>query len=363
MEFKISVEELQTIISKLSNIIKMGADDITSMIYIKADNRELTFKATSGLVHVIISANNFEIIEEGKLLCKLADIKGYLLKFVPFVKNDEGLIKAKTLFQDSKPSYRKLKFDIFNIVEHQPIKPFGEAQLIVNSSILKQGIEKVLHCVDPKDVRNALKGLKVVVDNNKIVFVGTNGIKLAEDVVDVNVNIKNLSKIFRYDLCAVLHLILEDDSQVLISFEGREVYIKSDNMYIVGHLIIGEDYPNYKALFECKESIIFPRMDFTDSVITVMDVLDPEDNHRLTIKFNGNELTLKNDRVEVSHKFDEAFGSELDVDVNGVVLSSILRDFTGEYLKVSFNKNDNYIIFKSKDNDKHTALLTIIRRR
>jgi hypothetical protein len=44
MEFKIPVGELQTIISKLSNVVKMGADDITSMIYIKADNGELTFK-------------------------------------------------------------------------------------------------------------------------------------------------------------------------------------------------------------------------------------------------------------------------------------------------------------------------------
>ena len=375
MEFKILVGELQTIISKLSNVVKMGADDITSMIYIKADNGELTFKATSGLVHVIITANNFEIIEEGKLLCKLRDVKGYLLKFAPLaenygtedfhfiVKNDEGLVKAKTLFPDSKPSYRRLKFDIFNLAEHQPIKPFGEAQLIVNSNILKRGIEKVLHCVDPKDVRNALKGLKVVVDNNSIVFVGTNGIKLAEDIVDINADVKQLSKIFRHDLCTILHLILEDDSQVLISFEGRQVYIKSDNMYIVGHLVIGEDYPNYKALFECEEFVTFPRMDFTDSVITVMDVLDPEDNHRLTLNFRGNELMLKNDRVEASHKFDDAFGAELDIDVNGIALASILRDFIGEYLEAHFTKNNNYIIFKSKDNDKHTALLTIVRRR
>ena len=375
MEFKIPVGELQTIISKLSNVVKMGAEDVTSMIYIKASNEELTFKATSGLVHVIISANNFEVIEEGKVLCKLRDIKGYLLKFSPFaensgtedfhfvVKNDEGLIKAKTLFTDSKPSYRRLKFEIFNIAEHQPIKPFGEAQMIVNSNILKQGIEKVLHCIDPKDVRDALKGLKVVVDNNSIVFVGTNGIKLAEDIVDINVDIKNLSKIFNYDLCTVLHIILEDDSQVFINFEGRQVYLKSDNMYIVGHLVIGEDYPDYKALFKCEEFVTFPRRDFTDSVITVMDVLDPEDNHRLTINFSGNELILKNDVVEALHKFDDVFGTELDIDVNGVALASILRDFTGEYLEAHFTKNNNYIIFKSKDDDKHTALLTIVRRR
>jgi len=116
-------------------------------------------------------------------------------------------------------------------------------------------------------------------------------------------------------------------------------------------------------LFKCEEFVTFPRRDFTDSVITVMDVLDPEDNHRLTINFSGNELILKNDVVEALHKFDDAFGTELDIDVNGVALASILRDFTGEYLEAHFTKNNNYIIFKSKDDDKHTALLTIVRRR
>jgi len=374
MEFKIPVEELQTIISKLSNAVKINESDVTGMVCIEASD-ELKFKTTTGSVHVVITANTHEIIEKGKILCRFRDIKGYILKFMPLVENygtkdfhfivgnDEGVIKTKTLFPDSKPAYKTLKFDLFKIDEFQPVKKFGEAQLIVNSNILKQGIEKVLHCIDPADIRRALKGLQVTVSENKIVFVGTNGVKLAEDTMDINADIKRLSHIFKYDLAVILRTILDDDSQVFMSFEGRHVSIKSNNIYIVGSLIIGEDYPNYKALFDCNNTVSFPRIDFTDSVIAVLDVLDPEDNYRLTLNFDGKRFLLKNDRVEAVHDFDEDFAANLDVDINGMFLASILRDFIGEHLEIRFTEGNNYVIFRPENDDKHIGLLTIITRR
>jgi len=374
MEFKIPTGKLQTIISKLSNIVKMNENDISGMLYIEADDN-IKFKATNGFVHITIDSNECEIIEKGKVLLKFRDIKGYVLRFVPLsenygtknfhfiIKNDEGNIKTKTLFPNSKPSYKTLKFEIFNTTQYPIIKPFGEVQLIINSNILKRGIEKVLHCIDPTEIRNALKGLNVTIDEDKIVFVGTNGVKLAEDTMNINADIRQASYIFKHDLATILRFILDDDSQVFISFEGRYVYIKCNDIYIIGSLIIGESYPDYKPMFACNETIIFPRVDFTDSILAIMDVLDPEDNNRLTLNFNSNKLTLKNDRVEAVHEFDNNFNSVLDVDVNGVFLASMLKDFIGDNLEIHFTKGNNYITFKSENDSNHIALITTVKRR
>jgi len=256
-----------------------------------------------------------------------------------------------------------LKFEIFNTAQYPIIKPFGEAQLIINSDILKRGIEKVLHCIDPTEIRNALKGLNVTIDEDKIVFVGTNGVKLAEDTMDVNADIKQASHIFKHDLATILRFILDDDSQVFMIFEGRHVYMKCNDVYIVGSLIIGESYPDYKPMFDCNKVIRFPRMDFTDSILAVTDVLDPEDNNRLTLNFEDNKLMLKNDRVEATHEFDNDFSGGLDVDINGVFLASMLRDFMGDNLEIHFTEGNNYIIFKSEDDDNHVALITVVKRR
>ena len=157
--------------------------------------------------------------------------------------------------------------------------------------------------------------------------------------------------------------MLDDDSQVFISIEGRYIYLKSNNLYITGGLIIGENYPDYKTMFDYKKIITFPRTDFTDTIFTVQDVLDPEDNHRVTLNFNKNKLLIKNDRVEATQEFDGNFEAELDIDVNGVFLASLLKDFIGKDLELRFVPENNYLTFVSKDDDKHTALLTVLLRR
>ena len=374
MEFKIPVEELQSIVSKLSNVVRMNESDITGMVVVEV-GEDVKFRATDGYVTLAISSDVCEIISKGKAIFKLRDVKGYIMKFIPlvgeygtkdfhFIVDDNGgLIKSKTLFESGKPSYRRLKFEISNI-ECPAIRPFGEAQLIVNSSILKYGIAKVLHCVNPGEVRRAMAGMKIVIDDGKITFAGTNGVKLAEYALDINAELKHDAVIFRYGFANVLRSILDDDSQMLMRIEGRHVFMVCNNMYIIGSLIIGESYPNYAPYFKYDKSITLPRVNFTDNVIAVMDVLDPEDNSRLTLNFTDNILRLKNDRVEVENPFDEPFGTNLDVDVNGEYLASILKDFNkGEDIEIRFIEGESYLVFKSIEDDKHTALLTIVHRR
>jgi DNA polymerase III sliding clamp (beta) subunit (PCNA family) len=306
-------------------------------------------------------------------LIRFRDIKGYVTKFVPLmddygtknfhfvVEDGKGLIKTKTQFQSSKPSYRKLKFQTFK--DNFPsAKSFDDPDVILNSVILKKGINRVLHCVNPNEVRRALTGVNVTIDAGRVVFAGANGVKLAEFGFNTAADIERKSYILSYGLASILRAILDDDAQVFIKFEGRYTYVKSNNVYIVGGLIINESYPDYKPMFELTHVLRIPRLDFSDTVNTIMDVLDPEDNRRLSVMFAGNSLTLKNDLVETTQEFEEPFAHELDVDVNGEYLDSILKDFSGTMLDVHFTPGNNYIVFKGED-ENHTALLSIVTRR
>ena len=374
MEFKIPVEELQSVVDRLATIVKMNEDNITGMMLIEVAD-DVKFKATDGSINIVITNDKCDIISTGKVLLKFASVKGYISKFVPLVdgygtkefhivvEGSEGKIKAKTQFQNTKPSYRRLKFGVVKNDTYPSVKQFGEAQLILNSGILKRGIGKVMHCVNPGDVRRAITGLNVVIKNDGIVFAGTNGIKLEEFELDINADIEQASYVLKYNFASVLRSVLDDDAQVFIKFEGSHAYIKSNDLYMIGSLIINESYPNYRPMFDLEKVITFSRLDFTDGVHTVMDVLDPEDNHRLTIKFEGHNLLLKNDIVKSVQDFDEAFESNLDIDINGEFLDSILHDFAGDKLEMHFTEGNNYVVFKSPDSDKHTALLTVVKRR
>ncbi len=374
MEFRIPVDELQGVLSRLSNVVKVNENDITGQFLIEV-GEEVKFKASDGKVTLIETAEECEIVEKGKVLLRLRDVKGYLMKFIPLVEgygtgdfrfvvtDDVGMIKTKTSFPSGKPAYKTLKFEIFKADTFRAIKPFGEAQLIVNSNILKHGINRVLHCVNPAEVRTAITGVSITVREDKIIFAGTNGVKLSEFELDINADIVQEAKILTYSMASILRNVLDDDAQVFVIFDGRYIYVKSNNIYISGGLIISEEYPNYKSMFELTKIIKFPRIDFTDTIHSVMDVLDPEDNHRLTLNFAGNVLNIKNDRVESTEEFDDIFDADLDVDVNGEFLDSLLHDFMGEHMEIHFTEGNNYIVMKSSGSDKHTALLTLVKSR
>lgn len=373
MEFKILVEDLQSIAARLSTVVKPNQDNVTSMVMIEA-GEDVKFKATDGGTHLIITNDKCEIIESGKALIKLTTLKGYISKFVPLIDNYgtkdfhfvigdlKCRIKTKTYFQSDKPSYRTLKVPCFE-AEYPRIKAFGDAQLILNSSILKRGMNKVMHCVNPNEVRRSITGVNVSIKDNGIGFTGTNGVKLAEFEFDINADLEKSSYIFSYNFASVLRSVLDDDAQVFMKFEGRNVYVKSNDMYIIGGLIINESYPDYKAMFDLENAITISRVDFVDTAHAVLDVLDPEDNDRLTIQFDSNKLIMRNDKVESTQDFDTPFEKNLIIDVNGEYLDSILADFANDQLELHFTEGDRYIVFKDPETGKHSALLTTLKRR
>lgn len=376
MEFRIPVDELQSVVARLSNVVQPNDEGVKSMLLIEVGD-DVKFKATDGSVTIVITSDQCEIINKGKNLVKLADIKGYISKFIPLVDDygtkdfhiivdgQEGLIKTKTYFQKSKASYRRLKFKLYNqwLSNYPSVKPFGEAQLIINSSILKRGINKVMHCINPGEIRRAMTGVHIIVKEDGIVFAGTNGVKLSEVELDINADIKKSSYILSYGLSSILRAILDDDAQVFMKLEGSHAYFKSNDMYIVGGLLINENYPDYKPLFDLEKVIVVPRGDFEDTVHTVMDVLDPEDNSRLTLNFSETKMLLKNDVVESVQDLPDQLEAALDIDVNGEFLDSLLHDFIGESIEIHFTEGNNYIVFKSPENEKQTALLTVVKRR
>lgn len=377
MDFTISVQAFQNVIKKMGYIIKSAEDGVTSMLLVEAftDNK-IRFSGTDKDVHMVINTSDCSVSEKGKCLLQLRDINAYVQRFMPLsdgagtenfriITNDrEGVIKTKTTFPSGKPSYRYLTFKLFETELLQPVKEFQDAQLIINSDIILEGLNKILHCVDPSEIRRALSGLYISIDDNKITFAGTNGVKLSEAQLPIVADIRQSAHILKHSMALAMKLVLDSNAQVFMSFEDRAVYIRCNDIYLVGGLIMNETYPNYReALKNYSNIITMPRYDLIDTISAANSVLDKEDNNRLTMCFNGNKLTLKNDKLEAIHEFDYEFEHTLDVDINGAFLLQILMDFVGPNLEICFIDGLKPIIFRIKDNPDHTALLMPLRRR
>jgi len=376
MDIKIPVSTLQEVVNKLSVVVKMNTDDVTSMMLIDATGEDVKFSATNVSTNMTMTIDDCTVDKKGKVLLRLVDIKRYVNKFTQLsggygtdnfrvlIDKNAGQLKTKTLFESGSPAYRTLKFAVYNTGLFPNIKGFGEASLIINSNILKEGLEKVMGCVNPGEIRIAMSGVYIMIDKDKMTFVGTNGIKLSESILTINGDIDGKDFILKHDIAAVLRAVLPLNSQVFMYFEDRYVYVSCNNIYVNGTLIINETYPNYKsAITTYDKTLSVPKYDIADSVSAAAEVLDPEDNNRLTVEFRGNTFNLKNDRVDIVHELDDEFEYELDVDVNGFYFLSLLNDMSGEYLDVCFKEDNNTVIFKPRNEDGHTSLITTVRRR
>jgi DNA polymerase III sliding clamp (beta) subunit (PCNA family) len=244
------------------------------------------------------------------------------------------------------------------------IKEFEDPQLIINSDIILEGLNKILPCVDPNEIRHAISGVYVSIDSDQLIFAGTNGIKLTEAKLPIHADIKQASYVLKYSMANAIKSLLDRNAQVFMKFEGRDAYIRCNDLYLSGGLIVNESYPNYKeALTTYSKLITIPRGVLIDNVSAANSVLDGEDNYRLTMSFAGNQLTLKNDRIEIKHEFEQPFEYDLDIDINGAFLLSMITNFVGSQLEICFIDNGKPVVFKSKESPDHTALLTLLRRR
>lgn len=376
MDFTIPVQELQHIVRKVGYILKIADDSVIGMLLIEALDDRVKFSGTDKDVQISIYSRNCVVSKKGKCLLQLRDIYSYIQKFMPLdnnqgtenfriMSNDKvGTLKTKTVFLSGRPSYRSLTFKLFDTALIQPVKEFQDPQLIINSDIILEGLNKILHCVDPSEIRRALSGLYVSIDEDSIVFVGTNGVKLAETKLPITADIKQSAHILKYSMANAMRSVLDSNAQVFMRFEDRTIYIRCNDVYLVGGLILNEVYPDYKNNLQNYSNVItMPKYDLVDTVSTANSVLDKEDNNRLTMRFEGNKLTLKNDKLEAVHEFDYKFEHTLDVDVNGAFLLQILLDFVGSNIEICFNTGLEPIIFRVKNNPTHTSLLMPLRRR
>jgi hypothetical protein len=156
---------------------------------------------------------------------------------------------------------------------------------------------------------------------------------------------------------------LEPDTQVFISFEGKDVYLESNGIYIVGSLLLNETYPDFrKALSHFNKTVVIPRYDLTDNLATLIPVLDPDDTNRVTLEFKEDEFVLSTDKSKSISKVEKPFAHQFIVDVNGEFFYTMLNDFVGVDLNIGFTDAKTPLIMWS-ESDKHKSLLATIKRR
>lgn len=377
MNIKMSIKDLQEVLRDLKKDGKIF-DNLTGEILIRTvSHNKVQFGRTSP--NGLFMERDAVIAEGGAIAVMLRDVdhitkrkyaKGTecTLTSTDEVVGNESEILSITIRNETTCH---LTYDPLRLIQWYNERLFAVDLLFqMNAQDMREMLEKVIHCVDPRDVRRALTGILFTVNADHLLMAGTNGIKLSEVVRPHISEITDMGKkrIVRLSTAKLLKGLLKKSYKgvVRIGMSDNRVSFETDRFLIVGRLITGEEYPEYDTLFNYRNqvnSLRLPTAKLVDMSQSIAPIADPGDNNRMTIFVDDNNVMFRNDRGSINCPSDEGeINGLIDIDVNANFMLALAKNIDGDTVEIDHLTGNNYITVNS-DMEGERSLLTSIRRR
>lgn len=378
MEFSIGTEELQKVIKMSGVVAKANAADSTGRLLIEVYPDRVEFLVNNGSTALYYDCYGAKVVEVGTTSINYSKIKSFVSSFKAWngtsgaksfnfkASEKETKIVVDNFYENGKISKGNLKLSNYNpaLITRPP--KFRKANFILNSTIFREATNKVLYAINPNmDFSlNALQGMNVRFEEESLCFVGSDGRVLSE------YRVKNVSDraegdvTLQYDFIMGLRRLLSDNLQLFWEVEGNRIVVKCDDTTFVGRSIIGHDYPEYQAALDKYTDRLNVRKDVVmDLLLPFADILDPDDNFRLTFAIEDKKLRIYNDQANFEIEQDIQGGLNFAIDLNGKLLIQTIDAIKDDHVLMKFSNADGVMVFDSSTFENQKALITPLKRR
>jgi DNA polymerase III sliding clamp (beta) subunit (PCNA family) len=378
MEFSIGTEELQKIMKLMGVVAKANAADSSGRLLIDAQEDHVEILSNNGSTALYYDSYETKVVEPGVVSFNYSKIKSFVSSFkiwngtagaksFTFKATDKATtITVDNIYENGKVSKGKLRLANFNPALINRLPKFKKADFILNSTIFRAATSKVLYAINPNmDYSlNALQGMNISFDDDQIYFVGSDSRVLSEYMVK-NVSDRAEGNVtLQYDFIMGLRRLLVDDLQLFWEIDGHRVAVKCNDMVFIGRCIIGHEYPDYKNALDAYQDRINIRKDvFMDLLLPFTDILDAEDNFRLTFAIKDKTIKVFNDQANFELDQDIAGGLDFAIDLNGRLLMQTVDAIKDDHILLKFTDENKVIIFDSCTFEDQKALITPLKRR
>lgn len=375
MKFKIETKTLQKIIKNLGVTAKVNTLDSSGRMLIETKDDKLVFLANNSSTAIQIETGEVIIEEPGSLSILYGEINSFISKFSPWdgehgvkefnfsFQNDEALIKVKNVHPTGKVSRGRLKLTYYpDYLVAKPIH-IDNPTFILNSTIFKDAVSKVIYAIDPNDNRKFIQGMSVKFNENYIYFAGTDGKMLSEYKINNVSNYKEGAFTLTHSFVMGLRRALGDETQLHFDVADGRIKVTFDNVLFWGRTVVGHKYPDYNEdLTKYTHTVTVAKDILMSSLYPMADVLDEDDNKRLSISINNDTLTIFNKDAEFVYEQAVEYTGDFVVDVNGSFMLQTIEAIKDDKLLMKFSNADGYLIFDSGNFENQKALITPIKQ-
>ena len=191
----------------------------------------------------------------------------------------------------------------------------------LNTKILSEAIAKTLFATSNDELRQAMTGVFVQVDFNKIIFVATDAHKLVKYTFGGTSSENTASFIVPKKALNLLKNALSSEGEVRLSYNNKNAFFSFDDTRVICRLVDAK-YPDYNAVIPVDNPNVLAlgRRDFQNSLKRIAIYANKTTN-QVILNINDNSLTI----------------SAQDLDFSNEATEQLACEYSGEAMTIGFN--------------------------
>lgn len=201
----------------------------------------------------------------------------------------------------------------------------------LTSNILSEAISKTIFATSSDELRQAMTGVFVQVDFNKIIFVATDAHKLVKYTFGGISSENTASFIIPKKALNLLKNALSSEGDVTLSFNAKNAFFTFDDTRVICRLVDAK-YPDYNAVIPVENPNVLSlgRRDFQNSLRRIAIYANKTTN-QVILNINENSLTISAQDLDFSNEATE----QLSCNYNGDAMTiGFNAKFLGEMLGI-----------------------------
>ena len=370
MNIKVDREKILPILSRAGSVVeKRQTLPMLAHLHIGVHGGELIATGTDMEVEISESVAKIEG-EDGSFtvpMQKALDIVRMLPESAPITVSVD---KNKVLIVSARSRYTLNTLDPTDFPRIKEDK--WEERFKMNQLTLKALLDKTSFAMAVQDVRYYLNGVLVELENNMLRAIATNGHRLAQSEVDVELGGKETRKLIvpRKAILEINRFIAADegeDAELMVEINPYHLKLSKSGTTLITKLIDGK-FPEFKGVFEKEPDVVvgIERLAFLDVLSRAGVLVSSGDQGRGvqialedgTMRITGKNMEQEEAVEEVAVKYS---GKPMSAGYNVEYLSDVARAAVGDTIELHIRSEDNVCILKQLDDERTLWLVMPVR--
>jgi len=342
MKISISKSILENILIHAGPFLeKKDTSQITSHVYLNANDNKLIVKATDYEIGFLVTTQNLKIIENGSIT---ANGKKFL-DIVRILKDDEINLEVKNDILLISQGHSNFKLPTFSYNEFPEFPSYeGKSRISIESHTLIESLKKITPAIDTNNPKFELNGALIDIQKEAINFASTDTRRLAVVTLD-NKSENELSIIIPKKAIIEIQKLFFDNIELY--YDQTNLIIHSEQYTFFTKLINGK-FPEYSRIIpkETKHNLILPKALMIESIKQITTI-----STDLKITFLNDVITfesLSDDNIEAKTEinFNTNFNEPFSIAINSKYLLDFLSSINSSEFSIGLNEGNLPFIIK-----------------